>query len=607
MRFRLPGIDIDAAHQLGVRTKTYVVLLALKLGTVLTEGVGLSLLLPVFDIILNEASTATEKPAYWEYLEAFFAWFATKPTLGTLLCFGFVVICGRQAFIYCERIVRYRARESLIRDVRDRGFQGYLNATTEYQEGSMQGELMNDLTTEVERATVAAFEPVTLLGAAVMTVIYLIGLFALSPLMTLLSLGVIAVTVLALKGLMKKTSANSREITSANRRASIFLAERIRATRLIRLSSSEELEAIRMQSLNDRRYATAMTFNKITATIAALVEPMAVGIGFGLLYLGMTYFGLRIEIIGMFLVVVLRLMPVITEMTNTYQTLLGFQASLSTVARTIERLQEIRERRTGSAPMPALTSYLKFENVSYTYDGSPTPALSEINMVIPAGRMTAVVGPSGAGKSTLIDLLPRLREPTSGHIYIDDVDLKHIDNNALRRAIAYVQQIPEVFNVTVFEHLSYGRADASMAEVEQAARLAGAHEFIGVMKHGYDTQLGEDGTKMSGGQRQRLDLARALVAQASILILDEPTSNLDAASAKLFGKSLSRIRENTDCTIIVVAHNLSSIVGADFISVFEAGRIVQSGTHEELLQRSEWYANAYATQITGREPIVTGT
>ena len=112
---------------------------------------------------------------------------------------------------------------------------------------------------------------------------------------------------------------------------------------------------------------------------------------------------------------------------------------------------------------------------------------------------------------------------------------------------------------------------------------------------------------MSGGQRQRLDLARALVAQASILILDEPTSNLDAASAKLFGESLSRIRENTDCTIIVVAHNLSSIAGADFISVFEAGRIVQSGTHEELLQRSEWYANAYATQITGREPIVTGT
>ena len=218
-------------------------------------------------------------------------------------------------------------------------------------------------------------------------------------------------------------------------------------------------------------------------------------------------------------------------------------------------------------------------------------------MVIPAGRMTAVVGPSGAGKSTLIDLLPRLREPTSGYIYIDDVDLKHIDTDALRRAIAYVQQIPEVFNVTVFEHLSYGRADASLAEVEQAARLAGAHEFIGAMKHGYDTQLGEDGTNMSGGQRQRLDLARALVAQASILILDEPTSNLDAASAKLFGESLSRIRENTDCTIIVVAHNLSSIAGADFISVFEAGRIVQSGTHEELLQRSEWYANAYATQI----------
>ncbi len=185
MLFHLPGINIEAARRLGVRNKTYFVLFALKFGTVLTEGVGLSLLLPVFDIILNEASAASEKPVYWAYLEAFFAWFGTKPSLGTLLGVGFILICGRQAFIYCERIVRYRAREALIRDVRDRGFQGYLNATTEYQEGAMQGELMNDLTTEVERATVAAFEPVTLLGAAVMTCIYLVGLFVLSPSMTL--------------------------------------------------------------------------------------------------------------------------------------------------------------------------------------------------------------------------------------------------------------------------------------------------------------------------------------------------------------------------------------------------------------------------------------
>ena len=223
-------------------------------------------------------------------------------------------------------------------------------------------------------------------------------------------------------------------------------------------------------------------------------------------------------------------------------------------------------------------------------------ALDRLSLFIPAQRMTALVGPSGAGKSTLIDLLPRLRAVQSGKILFDGVPQDEFDSASLRRAISFAPQMPQIFNVTIAEHIRYGWPEASMDDVRAAARLAQAADFIEALPDGYQTMLGEGGGHFSGGQRQRIDLARAVVRRAPILILDEPTSNLDADAEAAFREALEKVRRETEITILIIGHRLSTVMSANQIAVLEAGRVTETGSHAELLAAGGWYARAFARQ-----------
>ena len=196
----------------------------------------------------------------------------------------------------------------------------------------------------------------------------------------------------------------------------------------------------------------------------------------------------------------------------------------------------------------------------------------------------------------MIDLLPRLRLPQAGSIYVDHHPIGEYTLSSLRQAIAYAPQSPQIFDGSVSNHIRYGKYDATDEEIREAAKLAGADKFIGQLPDGYDTLLGEDAVNLSGGERQRLDLARALVRNASILILDEPTSNLDAESEEAFRQALRRIRNETETTIIIVAHRLASVVDADQIVVLNQGRVDAIGNHVELISQDGWYLDAWVLQ-----------
>jgi ABC-type multidrug transport system fused ATPase/permease subunit len=193
-------------------------------------------------------------------------------------------------------------------------------------------------------------------------------------------------------------------------------------------------------------------------------------------------------------------------------------------------------------------------------------------------------------------MLPRLRRPDSGAIEIDGTGLDQFDVAALRRGIAYVPQQPQLFDVTVAEHIRYGKPDASFDEIVAAAGLAGADEFIRALPGGYDARCGAGGQSLSGGQRQRLDLARALVRRAPILILDEPSSSLDAESEHRLRLALEQIRERHDTTMIVIAHRLSTVAMADRIAVMGRGELLAEGRHQELMAMNGWYAEAFRRQ-----------
>jgi len=230
------------------------------------------------------------------------------------------------------------------------------------------------------------------------------------------------------------------------------------------------------------------------------------------------------------------------------------------------------------------TGRIEFVDVSFAY-AEGEKVLDRVSFTAEPGRMTAIVGPSGAGKSTLVSLLPRFYDTDSGSILIDGVDVRTVSKSSLRANMAYVSQQPYLFEGTIRDNIRYGRPDATDKEIEEAARLAQAHEFILTQPKGYDTPMGENGANLSGGQRQRLSIARALIRNAPILLLDEATSALDNESEALVQKALETAIVGR--TVIVIAHRLSTIYKADKIIVMQRGKVVETGTHEELAQTGD--------------------
>lgn len=234
---------------------------------------------------------------------------------------------------------------------------------------------------------------------------------------------------------------------------------------------------------------------------------------------------------------------------------------------------------------------IKFENVSFRYADDNTEVLSNINLNIKKGDSVALVGPSGGGKSTLCNLIPRFYDVTEGRILIDGIDIKEITLKSLRNSIGVVQQDVYLFSGTVFENISYGLPGASREDVIEAAKLAGAHEFISNLENGYDTYVGERGVKLSGGQKQRISIARVFLKNPPILILDEATSALDNESEKIVQDSLEKLAKGR--TVFTIAHRLTTIRNANMILVLTEKGIEEQGTHRELIEKNGIYSHLY--------------
>jgi ABC-type multidrug transport system fused ATPase/permease subunit len=288
------------------------------------------------------------------------------------------------------------------------------------------------------------------------------------------------------------------------------------------------------------------------------------------------------------------------------QDLAKMSNSIAQTAVAIERIQlildtdDILPEKPGARDPGKLRGEIAFDHVAFSYNAD-AKVLSDVVFSIAPGQTVGVVGPTGSGKSTVVSMIPRFYDPTGGVVRIDGVDVRDYDLQALRRQIGFVLQDTALFHGTIRENIAYGRPNATDAEIAETARLANADEFISRMAHGYDTMVGERGMTLSGGQRQRIGIARAVIRDAPILILDEPTAALDTESEKLVMDALQKLMKGR--TVITIAHRLSTIRDADKIIVVKGGVVAEEGSHDELVARGGVYAELYRTQVQPASPI----
>jgi ATP-binding cassette subfamily B protein len=476
-----------------------------------------------------------------------------------------------------------------------------------YHDHKKTGDLISTVTSDID--AIQDFVSSVLLGLVVNT-LTLIGMLAvmfyLNWSFTLIALSVAPVLFVVVYSFTRRIKQASRAVRKKEGEVVSVVQEVLSSIRVVKAFSREDYEQERFEKQSLESVETALRARSLKAKLAPIVQ-VVVAVGTSLVL----WYGVHLVLVGQMtsgslLVFLLYLgkmykpMRELSKMTDTLsKTVVGYER----IQEVLETERDVRDMR-GARPAADFKGAIGFSNVKFGY-GDDDQILQDVDFKIEPGQIAAFVGPTGSGKTTIASLVARFYDPVTGEVTIDGQDIRRYKLKSLRRQISFVLQETLLFHAPVWQNIAYGRPEASRAEIIEAAKLASADEFIRGMPEGYDTMVGERGVTLSGGQRQRIAIARAIIRQAPILILDEPSSGLDAASEEVVFESLGRLMEGK--TAIVIAHRLATVRRADVIFVLDKGVIVERGTHEELLARAGLYAELYEIQFKSEDTPVTIT
>ena len=561
----------------------------------------ITLAIPFLGLLFGTEKPVVELPDFKfsaEYLQTAFNYFITnviqesgreaaliKMSLMVLLMFFLKNLCRYMAMYFLAPV-----RNGVIMDIRNALFDKVLILPLSFYSNERKGDIMarmNNDVQEIEWSVIGAIEMVFRDPPTV--IIYLVTLFLMSPELTLFSLILIPLAGLLIGKIGKSLKRSSDVGMKKTGDLLSIIEETLGGLRIIKAFRAESQLNQRFTGMNnDLRRVMNRIYRK-----KDLASPLSELMGSGVIVAIMWYGGSAVlsgssslspEVFMTFILLFTQILPPIKAITQAYYNLQKGRASMDRVHQILDAENTIPEKE-NAQHIQSLQSKVEFKNVSFDYSGAPI--INGVDFQLDKGKTIALVGPSGSGKSTLADLLSRFYDVKSGQITIDGKDLRDLKLSDLRGLMGIVSQESILFNDSVFNNIALGNPDATMEAVIEAAKLANAHDFISGLEDGYFTMIGDRGSKLSGGQRQRLSIARAVLKNPDILILDEATSALDTESERLVQDALSVLMKNR--TSLVIAHRLSTIRHADEILVLELGKIIERGTHDELISHSGMY------------------
>jgi ATP-binding cassette subfamily B protein len=515
-----------------------------------------------------------------------------------LAAVSFLIISAVDAICsYIQKYVTTSVGQWVMHDLRRAVYSHIQKLSLVYHDQAQTGDLLSRATSDID--SVQSFIVSGLLDVLInsATLLGMVGVMLyLNWRFTLIALSVAPLLGAVVYTFTRRIKKAAREVRKKESQIVSVMQEVLSSMRVVKAFAQEDYEQHRLEEQSLEGIETALRARSLKAKLYPLVE-IIVAIGTALVLLVGGHMVLAGTLTAGSLIVFLFY---IGKMYKPMQELSKMTDSYSKAAVAYERICEVLETRDEIRDAPRakrvtrLRGEIKFDHVSFSYEAD-APVLKDVSFTIRPGELVALVGPSGAGKTTIISLIPRFYEATSGVIRIDGTDVRQLQQKSLRQHIGFVLQETFLFNAPVWKNIAYGKPHATREEIVRAAELANADEFIQKLPNGYDTMVGERGLSLSGGQRQRIAIARAIICDTPILVLDEPSSGLDAASEKLVFEALDRLIEGK--TALVIAHRLATIRRADFIFVVKDGEVVEHGSHEELLQSRGLYSELYEMQF----------
>ena len=506
---------------------------------------------------------------------------------------------AKNLFVYLQSFVMAFIQQSIMRNLRDNLFSKYQKLTLSYFHSRRTGQVMSRVTNDVVVLNESIDIGFNQLVAESVTVVALASfLVILSPKLTLMAMVVMPLAFGFIWFVGKKMRKYSERSQERMADVNSVLEESISNMRVVKAFAMEEFEKGKFFRATGNYFKALLRMIRVRALASPINDMLATFAGVLILF----YAGTKIVSGshefdgGDFMTFIIAMFALIKPVKSLSQIHIKLQEGMAAA----ERVYEVIDAEETIKDHPQAVELLKFKNsivydhIHFAYKESE-PVLNGISFEVKHGEVIALVGPSGAGKSTMFDLLPRFYEPQRGVITIDGIDINRIKLNSLRQLMGIVTQETQLFNDTIFNNISYGTDTLSKEKVIEAAQMANAHDFIMEFVDGYDTMVGNRGVMLSGGQRQRIAIARALVKDPDILIFDEATSSLDTESEQLVQGAIDNLMHNR--TTLVIAHRLSTIKNATRIMVLEGGKIVETGTHNKLINSGGLYSRLYSMQF----------